>query len=187
MCKETTSSPTEMQPALQWKYLITDVSNASQRCLNAEEESNFFISNEQMQGKRKFLSCNFSMLPIYLQNDCSHKNTGFLYGYRWSGQAVGFISLSQHNLSSSRVFPDTKAPEYLFQTKLVWLVSTWLLKKLQMPASVLHSLFICQLDPSSRLLRFDTIIARSVVIQDCNNIIVTSNHHYTYFNFNKLL
>lgn len=59
---------------------------------------------------------------LFLQNHQTHKKTGFLYGYSWSGQAVGFLSLSQHNLSSSRVFPNTKAPEYLFQTKLIWLV-----------------------------------------------------------------
>lgn len=59
---------------------------------------------------------------LVLQNYQSHKNTGFLCGYTWSGQAVGFIYLSQHNLSISRVFPNTKAPEYLFQTKLIWFV-----------------------------------------------------------------
>jgi len=59
-----------MQPALQWKHLITDVSDASQRYLNAREESKFYVSNEQLKGKCKFLSWDFSMLPQPISMSC---------------------------------------------------------------------------------------------------------------------
>lgn len=105
--------------------------------------------------------------------------TGRRFYLSVTAQPLKLQGVSQHQ--SSRIF----VPDKTNMTCDLWAHDFFRNCKCLVQFFILYS-YASQTQPSC-LLRFDTIIARSAVIQNCNNIIVTTNHYYTYFNFNKLL